>query len=105
LGGRALDHAKCVTTAHPLDREPAAMFSNVVAGVKELEDGRDALCVARPLTSADGNLTRSHRRGPVGPRGTGIAQGLADAPPCPLLVVRRRVADDRLIFDKFISLL
>ena len=130
------------------------MLSNVVVGVKELEDGRDALCLARPLTSANGNLTLahvhvvapkpapdsgaagaaarhrdalgygdpgaelesfgrsvdllvlgSHRRGPVGPRGTGIAQRLADAPPCPLLVARRRVTDEKLIVDKFISLL
>ena len=81
------------------------MFSNVVVGVKELEDGRDALCLARPLTSANGNLTRSHRRGPAGRRGTGIAQRLADAPPCPLLVVRRRATDEKLIFDSFISLL
>jgi nucleotide-binding universal stress UspA family protein len=175
LAGRDLDHAKCVTTAHRLDRQPAVMFSNVVVGVKELEAGRDALCLARPLTSANGNLTLahvqvvapkpapdsgaagaaarhqdalerltalrdesrldaevvcgeardvqtglhditragdadllvlgSHRRGPVGPLGTGIAQRLADAPPCPLLVVRRRAYDDKLIFDTFISLL
>ena len=36
------------------------MFSNVVVGVKELEAGRDALCLARPLTSATGNLTLAH---------------------------------------------
>jgi nucleotide-binding universal stress UspA family protein len=60
LAGRDLDHAKCVTTAHRLDRQPAVMFSNVVVGVKELEAGRDALCLARPLTSANGNLTLAH---------------------------------------------
>jgi nucleotide-binding universal stress UspA family protein len=58
--GRDVDHPKCVTTAHPPDRQPAAMFSNVVVGVKELEAGRDALCLARPLTSANGNLTLAH---------------------------------------------
>ena len=36
------------------------MFSNVVVGVKEPEAGRDALCLARPLTSAKGNLTLAH---------------------------------------------
>jgi nucleotide-binding universal stress UspA family protein len=60
IGGRAVDHPKCVTTAHPLDRQPAVMFSNVVVGVKELEAGRDALCLAGPLTSANGNLTLAH---------------------------------------------
>jgi nucleotide-binding universal stress UspA family protein len=33
------------------------MFSNVVVGVKEPEAGRDALRLARALTSANGNLT------------------------------------------------
>ena len=36
------------------------MFSNVVVGVKELEAGRDALCLARALASANGNLTLAH---------------------------------------------
>lgn len=36
------------------------MFSNVVVGVKELEAGRDALRLARALTSAKGNLTLAH---------------------------------------------
>ena len=36
------------------------MFSSVVVGVKELEAGRDALCLARALTSASGNLTLAH---------------------------------------------
>lgn len=36
------------------------MFSNVVVGVKEPETGRDALCLARALTSAKGNLTLAH---------------------------------------------
>jgi nucleotide-binding universal stress UspA family protein len=36
------------------------MFSNVVVGVKELEAGRDALCLARALASAKGNLTLAH---------------------------------------------
>ena len=60
IAGRAVDHANCVTTAHPLDRQPAGMFSSVVVGVKELEAGRDALCLARALTSANGNLTLAH---------------------------------------------
>ena len=55
-----MDHAKWVTTAHPLDRQPGVMFSNVVVGVKELEAGRDALRLARALTSANGNLTLAH---------------------------------------------
>jgi len=54
------NHPKCVTTDHPRDRHPAAMFSNVVVGVKELEAGRDALCLARALASAKGNLTLAH---------------------------------------------
>lgn len=33
------------------------MFRNVVVGVKGPEAGRDALCLARALTSANGNLT------------------------------------------------
>ncbi len=78
-----MDHANCVTTAHPLDRQPADMFSSVVVGVKELEASRDALYLARALTSANGNLTLAHvhvvaptpapdsaRRGP--PRGVGM---------------------------------
>jgi nucleotide-binding universal stress UspA family protein len=36
------------------------MFSNVVVGVKELEAGRDAVCLARALASANGNLTLAH---------------------------------------------
>jgi nucleotide-binding universal stress UspA family protein len=60
IAGRAVDHSKCVTTAHPVDRQPAAMFSSVVVGVKELEAGRDALCLARALTAANGNLTLAH---------------------------------------------
>lgn len=56
----AVDHSKCVTTAHPLDRQPGRMFSNVVVGAKELEAGRDALCLARALTSANGNLSLAH---------------------------------------------
>jgi nucleotide-binding universal stress UspA family protein len=59
-GGRAADHAKCVMTAHPLGRQPAVMFSSVVVGVKQLEAGRDAVCLARALTSAKGNLTLAH---------------------------------------------
>jgi hypothetical protein len=124
------------------------MFSNVVVGVKELEAGRDALCLARAFTSAKGNLTLAHvqvvaprpapdsgaagaaarrrdalerltalrdefrldaevvyseardvRRGlhdiartrdaDVGLLGTDIPQRLADARPCPLLVVQQ----------------
>ena len=60
IAGGTVDHAECVTTAHPLDRQPAGMFSSVVVGVKELEAGRDALCLARALTSANGNLTLAH---------------------------------------------
>ena len=37
--------------------------------------------------SVDLLVLGSHRRSPVGLLGTGIAQRLADAPPCPLLVV------------------
>ena len=36
------------------------MFSSVVVGVKELEAGRDALRLARTLTSAKGNLALVH---------------------------------------------
>ena len=36
------------------------MFSSVVVGVKEPEAGRDALCLARALASAKGNLTLAH---------------------------------------------
>lgn len=60
ISGGAVDHSKCVTTAHPLDRQPAGMFSSVVVGVKELEAGRDAPCLAGALTSANGNLTLAH---------------------------------------------
>jgi nucleotide-binding universal stress UspA family protein len=60
LSGRTVDHPKCVTTPHPLGRQPAVMFSSVVVGVKELEAGRDALRLARALTSAKGNLTLAH---------------------------------------------
>jgi hypothetical protein len=60
IAGAAVDHAKCVTTAHPLDGQAADMFSGVVVGVKELKAGRDALCLARALTSANGNLTLAH---------------------------------------------
>ena len=38
--------------------------------------------------SVDLLVLGSHRRGPAGLGGTGIAQRLADAPPCPPLVVR-----------------
>ena len=62
IAGDAVDHAKCVTTPHPLGRQPACMFSSVVVGVKELEAGGDALCLARALTSANGNLTLAHVR-------------------------------------------
>ena len=58
IAGRAVDHANCVTTAHPLDRQPADMFSSVVVGVKELEASRDALYLARALTSANGKRGR-----------------------------------------------
>ena len=54
------NHPKCVTTDHPRDRHPAVMFSDVIVGVKELEAGRDALCLARALASAKGNLTLAH---------------------------------------------
>jgi len=60
IGLLAVDHSKYVTTAHPPDRQHAAMFSNVVVGVKELEAGCDALTLARPLTPANGNLTLAH---------------------------------------------
>jgi nucleotide-binding universal stress UspA family protein len=46
-----------MTTDHPGGGHPAVMFSNVVVGVKEPAAGRDALCLARALTSANGNLT------------------------------------------------
>lgn len=36
------------------------MFSNVVVGMKDLEAGRDPLCLARALTSAKGNLALTH---------------------------------------------
>jgi hypothetical protein len=55
-----VDHPKCVTTAHPLGRQPAVMFSSVVVGVKELAAGRDALRLAQALTSATGTLTLAH---------------------------------------------
>jgi len=51
------NHPECVTTDHPGRGHPAGMFSNVVVGVKEREAGRDALCLARILTSAKGALT------------------------------------------------
>jgi hypothetical protein len=79
IAGRAMDHSKCVTTAHPLDRQPAGMFSNVVVGVKELEAGRDAPCLARALTSAIGNLTLAHVQvvAPAPAPDTGAAGGAA----------------------------
>jgi hypothetical protein len=49
-----------VTTAHPLDPQRAGMFSSVVVDVKALGAGQDALCLARALTSANGNLTLAH---------------------------------------------
>jgi nucleotide-binding universal stress UspA family protein len=38
------------------------MFSNAIVGVKETEAGRDAIRLARVLTSANGNLTLAHVR-------------------------------------------
>ena len=58
--GPRCNHPKCVTTDHPRGRQPVVMFSSVVVGVKELEAGRDALCLARALTSAKGSLTLAH---------------------------------------------
>ena len=91
IAGGAVDHSKCVTTAHPLDRQPAGMFSSVVVGVKELEAGRDALCLARALTSANGNLTLAHVQVVApSPRRLGRGGGRAD--------------DAKVIFDNFISI-
>lgn len=50
------DHPECVTTDHPRGGHPTGMFSNVVVGVKGPEAGRDALCLARNLTSAAGKV-------------------------------------------------
>jgi nucleotide-binding universal stress UspA family protein len=65
------------------------MFSNVVVGVKQLEAGRDALCLARALTSAKGNLTLAHVQ-VVAPKPAPDA-GAAGA------AARRREALERLV--------
>ena len=48
--------------------------------------------------SVDLLVLGSHRHGPTGLLGTGIAQRLADAPPCPLLVVAHQSDTTRLKF-------
>ena len=60
IAGPGRDHPECVTTDHPLRGHPTGMFSNLVVAVKEPEAGRDALCLARTLTSTAGNLTLAH---------------------------------------------
>jgi hypothetical protein len=84
------------------------MSSNVVVGVKELEDGATRCAWPGRSPQANGNLTLAHVQVVApSPRPTRarrglrrdtemhwsasqrcIAQRLADAPPCPLLVVR-----------------
>ena len=54
----------------------------------EARDVRLGLHDITRARNADLLVLGSDRRGPIGLRRTGIAQRPADAPPCPLLVVR-----------------
>ena len=49
-----------MTTAHPRGSDPRGMFENVVVGVKDLQAGRDAVCLAQALAARDRKLTLAH---------------------------------------------
>jgi nucleotide-binding universal stress UspA family protein len=51
-----------MTTAHPAQMDSAAMFKNVIVGIRDDETGPDAIALAGQLTSPSGALTLVHVR-------------------------------------------